>query len=84
MFGKIIAAVFAASTLLPLAAANAAPVYTAPATHSGIVLDAQYGGGKYSERHYRWCEQKYKSYQRSTNSYWNYYGQQKQCRSPYM
>jgi hypothetical protein len=88
----------AAIAALSLAPASAAALRTAPAQPAQAVMDVQYGGGggygggnrsgghrqTYSEQHYRWCEDRYRSYNRSSNSYWTNSGNQRQCRSPYM
>lgn len=79
-----LSALLIAATLLPLAPASAAPAHALLAT-GGYIVDVQYGGGgKYSRRHYSWCASRYRSYDPDTNSYWNSYGQRRQCRSPYM
>lgn len=84
LLGALILAVVATSAIAP---AHALQMPARAPVDIGHVLTVQYGGGyghKYSERHYRWCENRYRSYQRASNSYWNSYGQQRQCRSPYM
>lgn len=84
MSGKLIALILAA-TMVPLASASAAPAFAPQMAAGTLVLDVQYGGGgKYSRRHYSWCASRYRSYDPDTNSYWNSYGQRRQCRSPYM
>lgn len=78
----LVATTFAGAT----ASAHAMPM-AAPNGPTADIINAQYnsgGGAKYSNRHYSWCESRYKSYERSTNSYWNSYGERRQCRSPYM
>ena len=37
-----------------------------------------------TEHHYRWCEQRYRSYRRWDNSFKPYYEPRKQCVSPYL
>jgi hypothetical protein len=90
----LMGAAFAAMTV---ATAHAATPRTVPVQPAHAVTDVQYGGGgygggnrsgghrqTYSEQHYRWCEDRYRSYNRSSNSYWTNSGHQRQCRSPYM
>lgn len=91
MFRKLAAAiVFAAATAVvagpALATQKPAQMPAAP-TASGDIKAAQYGGGgghKYSDAHYRWCESRYKSYRRASNTYMTYGGEWRQCHSPYM
>ncbi len=37
-----------------------------------------------TERHYRWCEHRYRSYRRWDNTFQPYHGPRKQCVSPYL
>jgi len=37
-----------------------------------------------TERHYRWCESRYRSYRRWDNTFQPYHGPRKQCTSPYL
>ena len=43
----------------------------------------QFGGGQFSQQHYVYCSNKYKSYKPATNSYTAYSGETKYCNSPY-
>jgi BA14K-like protein len=37
-----------------------------------------------TERHFRWCERRYRSYRRWDNTFQPYHGPRRQCGSPYM
>lgn len=65
-----------------VAPSQAATVRVAPAVPAADAMPVSYHG-KYSEAHYRWCANRYRSYDRYTNTYQPYYGPRKQCVSPY-
>jgi len=52
----------------------------------GIIIVPPAGQPTYqlTERHYRWCERRYRSYRRWDNTFQPYHGPRKQCISPYM
>lgn len=71
-----------------------APVYVQPAPQPvpqpipqpfpQTVPQGQQGlQGQYSQAHYAWCAQKYKSYKPATNSFTAYSGETRYCSSPY-
>lgn len=78
----IIAAIMGAA----LSPANAYPSLSGHVSAGSQVLDIQYGSDRrrYSDRRYRWCSNRFSSYDRETNSYWTHSGERRQCRSPYM
>jgi hypothetical protein len=54
----------------------------------GIIIIPRGGYGQptyqLTERHYRWCERRYRSYRRWDNTFQPYHGPRKQCVSPYL
>jgi hypothetical protein len=56
-----------------------------PAAFLGLFLGSVIGGAALSAGggHVRWCYNTYRSYRRSDNTYQPYYGQRRQCVSPY-
>lgn len=87
MLRSISLAILAATMSGAMMPAHAFTAFPAPKAPTSAVVDVQYGGGgggRYSDRHYRWCADRYKSYDRHSNSYWTYSGERRQCRSPYM
>nr|WP_244670028.1 BA14K family protein [Kaistia sp. 32K] len=44
---------------------------------------AYYGGGSYASAHYQWCENRYRSYRASDNTFQPNNGPRRQCVSPY-
>lgn len=52
----------------------------------GIIITPRHDGATFqlSERHYRWCEHRYRSYRRWDNSFQPYHGPRKPCVSPYL
>lgn len=85
MLRKFIFAALASGLVLgALSPSQAMTLRIAPGVAASDVTDVSYHGSRrYSEEHYRWCEYRYKSYDRYTNTYKPYYGPRKQCVSPY-
>lgn len=60
--------------------------YWFPPSAFGVIIVPPVGQPTYqlTERHYRWCERRYRSYRRWDNTFQPYHGPRKQCVSPYM
>ncbi|MFD1696695.1 BA14K family protein [Roseibium aestuarii] len=56
------------------------PGYTAPRRYAP---PAYARPGRLPGRHYGWCENRYRSYRASDNTFQPYHGPRRQCRSPY-
>ncbi|MFK7902863.1 MAG: BA14K family protein [Nitratireductor sp.] len=58
-------------------------VYVQPQPRPVIVQQRPIYGGGYSQAHYQWCSNRWRSYDINSNSYQPFNGPRRTCRSPY-
>ena len=59
------------------------PWWSLPLVGAAIIVGSTARGGGYGNAHVQWCFDRYRSYNRRTNTWVSYSGDVRQCRSPY-